>query len=80
MNLNSWNNLIYKKDNRVIDTDSYVKIYVKGKKINLGDEQIMVSGLIDDITTSDEVNQYFYNSDQITESQINSDNILEIIY
>ena len=74
------NNLIYKNNNKIVGTDDYVKIFIKGKKINLGDEQIMVSGIITDITTPDEQNKYFYRNEQNISNESNYETLLESIY
>ena len=71
--------IIHKDSNQVIETNSFIKILVKGKKINLGDKHIMVNGIIKDIVTEEEKDKYFYK--EINETNNNIDNsVLDILY
>ena len=59
--------------------DDYIKLLVKGKKINPGEKHIMVNGIIKDIVTLDEINKFFYKNKE--ENTINNDNLsLELLF
>lgn len=81
--VNTQGSLIYLKDNSKLNNNSYLKITIKSKRSYIGDNIVGIIGYIDDIATTEEVNEYMYvpddddnyNEDVQNNIEINEDNI-----
>ena len=82
-NINSQGSLIYLKNNSKLNNNCYLKITIKSKRSYIGDNVVGVIGFIDDVATTEEINEYIYVPDEediyANENQdnieINEDNI-----
>lgn len=56
---NNQGNIINNKGS-VLDTKYFIKIIIRARKYNSGDDRILILGILDDIATQDEINEFYY--------------------